>query len=63
MKWISVEDEYPEHDKRVLIQRDGLPVNIAWLSKSDMEFYDDEAGYILGITHWMPLPETQKEIP
>jgi len=60
-EWINVIEEYPSFDKRVLIHRDGFYVQIAWLSRSSMEFHDDEAGYILEVTHWMPLPEPPKE--
>jgi hypothetical protein len=54
MEWISVEDRLPENE-RVLVyipQRDFLIadcVNGVW--------WEDQLGYVTGITHWMPLPE------
>ena len=60
-EWISVNERYPKYGAEVLGFRDGIGVSIMWLNEVTMEFHDDEAGYMLGVTHWMPLPEFPAE--
>lgn len=58
-EWISVEERMPEDGSEVLASVDensddcGLHVCVY----HDGTFERSEAGYVWGVTHWMPLPE------
>lgn len=63
MEWISVKDEMPNVDQRVLVyQKDGVhgghPIDIEYLLCDG--FWKDQ-GLYSGITHWMPLPKPPGE--
>ena len=66
-EWISVKDRLPErtlppHD--VLVYHDlncGMFVDRAWYSY-DMGKWCSVLGMKLKVTHWMPLPESPKEL-
>lgn len=51
--WISVEDELPEYDQRVLWCWDDGLISIGRVALDEKHI---EAGYI---THWMPLPSVE----
>lgn len=66
MKWISVKDELPNYNERVLVygngytkhnQKDNPRVMIGILSKTDDRFRASPGIYLLKATHWMLLPE------
>lgn len=52
-QWISVEDELPEYDQRVLWCWDDGLISIGRVALDEQHI---EAGYI---THWMPLPSVE----
>ena len=60
--WISVEDELPptsdkddESDDYLIVDSDG-DKNVGYYNKMD-ELWFSYDGYILDVTHWMPLPQ------
>ena len=61
--WLSVEEGLPQHQGNVVICCDNNGnVFTAWTSKRKGVFLDEQGGMaMLGITHWMPLPEPPKE--
>lgn len=64
MEWISVKDEMPNVDQRVLVyQKDGVhgghPIDIEYLLSDG--FWRDQ-GFWSGITHWMPLPKPPNDL-
>jgi hypothetical protein len=61
-KWISVDEEYPEDLKLVLLAyADNGYVDIGYYDESFAEWDDLSDSKILRPTHWMPLPEVPKE--
>jgi len=65
-RWISVEDELPptsdkddESDDYLIVDSDG-DKNVGYYNKMDELWFSCD-GYILDVTHWMPLPEAPKE--
>lgn len=71
MKWISVKDELPDFNDRVLVyneqkRMDGINhdyrvAEIRSISKDGALWYITNNFRTTQITHWMPLPETPKE--
>ena len=56
-QWISVEDELPEETQWVLVY--GATSELAPI---DTSYFDSKSTWEeLGVTHWMPLPETPKK--
>lgn len=61
-EWISVKDKLPKDGETVLVYRPTMKVKIMtsyyWGRFCDglLDFHGNEV-----ITHWMPLPELQKE--
>lgn len=60
--WISVEDELPptsdkddESDDYLIVDSDG-DKNVGYYNKMDELWFSCD-GYILDVTHWMPLPQ------
>lgn len=60
--WISVEGELPptsdkddESDDYLIVDEDG-DMNVGYYNKMDKTWFSCD-GYILGVTHWMPLPQ------
>ena len=60
--WISVEDKMPptsdkddESDDYLIVDEDG-DMNVGYYNKMDKLWFSCD-GYILGVTHWMPLPQ------
>ena len=74
-EWISVEDEKPALEKRVLLLTESMDVVTGWLRKmrkDDIYFcfgneyisWDFEFNFDVGaVTHWMQLPEPPKTKP
>jgi hypothetical protein len=61
-KWISVDEEYPEDLKLVLLAyADNGYVDIGYYDESFAEWDDLSDSKILRPTHWMPLPLPPKE--
>ena len=57
--WISVSERLPEGGVEVLVSVDENSDDCGYhvcLYRGD-EWVRSEAGYIFGVTHWMPLPE------
>lgn len=59
--WISVKDELPptsdrddESEDCLIVDEDG-DMNVGYYNKMDKTWFSCD-GYILGVTHWMPLP-------
>lgn len=65
--WISVKDGLPEIDQKVLVYDTGDETEIhVYHLREDLDglYWDDEGGWAVdfeNVTHWMPLPEPQKE--
>ena len=68
MEWISVKDKLPEADKLVLVNgddgvfrayTDGHNEYPSWQCSPIGSYAGDSC--VLGITHWMPLPEPPNE--
>lgn len=70
-KWISVEEQLPEHDKPVIIRIKRMPgvvyyavatrddgFSSGWIT-NDEDFNSDWGSP--KVTHWMPLPEASEE--
>lgn len=64
--WISVEDELPptsdrddESEDCLIVDEDG-DMNVGYYNKMDKTWFSCD-GYILGVTHWMPLPQPPKK--
>lgn len=62
--WISVEDELPptsdrddESEDCLIVDEDG-DMNVGYYNKMDETWFSCD-GYILGVTHWMPLPSVE----
>jgi len=63
MEWISVEDRLPEPPVRVFTWG---AFDIPWpcYFTSESKWRDATDGeWLVGITHWMPLPEPPKTTP
>ena len=66
-EWISVEEELPETDMRVLflVAPNGIPVagiaamdkNGTWLDEQSDAYNEPLEWYAGEVSHWMPLPE------
>lgn len=52
-RWISVEDELPEYNQKVLWCWDDGLISIGRIGRVALDEQHNEDGYI---THWMPLP-------
>ena len=67
-EWISVKDRLPEvpegYERIQVIVRCCYGVDTAWVQRDTKKFYDI-AGWlrseVIGVTHWMPMPEPPKE--
>ena len=59
MEWISVKDRLPE-EERVLVNIPQCGYFIA--DYINGKWWEDEIGYIEGVTHWMLLPELPTSI-
>lgn len=64
--WISVKDELPptsdkddESDDYLIVDSDG-DMNVGYYNKMDELWFSCD-GYILDVTHWMPLPQPPKK--
>jgi len=56
-EWISVTDQLPNIDRRVLLKLNGNKITLGILTH--FGFYSNELGFnlhALNISHWMPLP-------
>lgn len=72
-QWISVEDKLPENDDDVLVSMYGDSVtklsynpwdgecSKQWFGEQDIPNYGSERYPVMGVTHWKPLPDAQKE--
>ncbi|PHS02458.1 MAG: hypothetical protein COA78_21290 [Blastopirellula sp.] len=73
-KWVSVNDECPEMDGEFLVCIGGDVTtcehnpwigqgenSYRWFEWQDVPNYGSEKCELLGVTHWMPLPEPPKE--
>lgn len=66
-EWISVKDRFPEWQREVIVLSKSNEIYRGWRYKNrwvllvlgKQSFAKDFK--VRGITHWMPLPETQKE--
>ena len=65
-RWISVNDELPptsdkddKSDDYLTVDSDG-DKNVGYYNKMDELWFSCD-GYILDVTHWMPLPQAPKE--
>ena len=68
-QWVSVDDELPALEERVLLKTQSNEVVTGWLRKlteddiyfcfgNEFSVWDFDFNYDLGAaTHWMPLPE------
>lgn len=64
MEWISVKDRLPEDIINVLIYNPELEggVDVAFYDINENEWCGLSSYRLIGITHWMPLPEPPKPI-
>lgn len=64
-EWISVKDKFPEHDDIVLAHCRGIktPAVLKFhCNENDyLWMWPNLIGQVLGISHWMPLPEPPKD--
>ena len=65
-EWISVKDRLPEKDGYYLVVTYGV-ISIEEFSKEKLAWlgydWDNAEVYeMIGITHWMPLPEPPEEV-
>jgi hypothetical protein len=65
MDWISVGERLPEDEQNVLLANSrlgGLP-STGWYEKALGFFLHwNFANVVVVVTHWMPLPETPKDV-
>lgn len=66
-EWISVEDRMPEKDGYYLVVIDDTGISIEEFSKEKLawlgfDWENAEVFELIGITHWMPLPEPPEEV-
>jgi hypothetical protein len=74
MRWISVTEQLPVAGRHVLIYRANGRVSIGhmllleagldmnnWYKDGVAKFHDVTSYRLVGVTHWMPLPEPPKE--
>lgn len=60
--WISVEKRLPEHEVRVQLGYSRMQfVDLGYLDREDMDWYDEYDNRVARPTHWMPLHEPPKE--
>lgn len=60
LKWISVQDELPEHEKGVLVLLESETVLIGTLFSNGWSVLFSDGEKAIGqriISHWMPLPK------
>lgn len=55
--WISVKDRLPEMRKWVLGLTHFGSMTVAACNSDTGEFWSDQQGYPIHLTHWMPLPD------
>lgn len=65
-KWIPCSERLPEPLINVIVCTDIKTVTLAWLMYDNWYFADTGNGHIeqwgmSDVTHWMPLPEPQKD--
>lgn len=61
-KWVSVKDYLPEDGECVLFYNKYYAIGMAEIINGG--FYDvtrETSGEMIGVTHWMPMPEAPKE--
>lgn len=58
MKWIPVTERLPERGAEVIVCSHRMILPVVFTTN----FWDTNHDNWLGITHWMPLPEPQKEV-
>lgn len=57
-RWRDVNEEMPEEGAEVLVSNDGM-IEISFYNQGDYEWDAVDGG--VGITHWMPLPESPED--
>lgn len=60
-QWISVKDRLPEKDGRYLCVWQGKAVDTIMFLNGHFRVYGEIHDRL--VTHWIPLPETPKEVP
>jgi hypothetical protein len=60
VKWISVTERLPMNDNYINVTTDGAVVQAYWHNGRFYAFTAIGVATVVGVTHWMPLPEPPK---